>query len=386
MAEPTYLPTFDVDVENISALSNLPNEDDGLTAEELKAAFDKAAVDIKNYINTVMLEAIEDAIANKAAGGDPRGISGATILDGTITTMKLSSAAGQEAVTGAVIRDGTISASKLTSDIRGTIAALPGQISDWTQEMVDFGTTIGNLSDNVSTLNTTTGTHTQQITSLQGADTTINGRIDTLANEVHGATGTGGIQGSISTLQSADTTINGRIDTLAAEVHGSDGTGGIQGSITTLQSEDVGIKTRLTTAEGKITTLENNYTTLSGQLTTVSGKANANEGNISTLQSQMTTANSNITALQSGKQAQHKFREVTLTAGGQLDGSYYKWVVSVSGVTASNTVLASPADDTAYTVWRNYGVRLAGQSAGYLTFHADAQTPTACVVHVVILD
>ena len=38
------IPLFNVDVENVSGLSDLPNSEDGLTSEQLKAVFDKAGV------------------------------------------------------------------------------------------------------------------------------------------------------------------------------------------------------------------------------------------------------------------------------------------------------------------------------------------------------
>ena len=46
------------DVENVSHLSDLPNAEQGLTAAEVKAEFDKAAADIKYYINNILTEEI----------------------------------------------------------------------------------------------------------------------------------------------------------------------------------------------------------------------------------------------------------------------------------------------------------------------------------------
>ena len=50
---------FLTDVNNIQALSDRPNEIDGLTSAELKQRFDKAGADIKNYLNTVLTEEID---------------------------------------------------------------------------------------------------------------------------------------------------------------------------------------------------------------------------------------------------------------------------------------------------------------------------------------
>lgn len=54
------------DVENIQALSNKPNETEGLTADQLKEKFDKSATDIKTFINdtlTVEVDAIGTGLA-----------------------------------------------------------------------------------------------------------------------------------------------------------------------------------------------------------------------------------------------------------------------------------------------------------------------------------
>ena len=51
-------------VNNIQALSDQPNTVDGLTSSELKERFDKAGADIKSYINGVLTEEHDDAIAS----------------------------------------------------------------------------------------------------------------------------------------------------------------------------------------------------------------------------------------------------------------------------------------------------------------------------------
>ena len=46
-------------VNNIQALSDRPNQTDGLTSSELKERFDRAGSDIKAYINNVLTEEID---------------------------------------------------------------------------------------------------------------------------------------------------------------------------------------------------------------------------------------------------------------------------------------------------------------------------------------
>ena len=50
-------------VNNIQALSDRPNEIDGLTSSELKERFDKAGADLKDYLNTTLTEELDDVLA-----------------------------------------------------------------------------------------------------------------------------------------------------------------------------------------------------------------------------------------------------------------------------------------------------------------------------------
>lgn len=50
------------DVNNIQQLSDRPNEIDGLTSAELKAKFDKAGSDIKEYLNNELTEEIDEEL------------------------------------------------------------------------------------------------------------------------------------------------------------------------------------------------------------------------------------------------------------------------------------------------------------------------------------
>ena len=56
---------FNADVENVSHLSDLPNVDEGLSAEQLKAVFDKAGVDIKAYINSTLIPELNSSAGSK---------------------------------------------------------------------------------------------------------------------------------------------------------------------------------------------------------------------------------------------------------------------------------------------------------------------------------
>ena len=53
------LTNFTKNVNNMQALSDRPNETDGLTSSELKERFDKAGSDIKEYLNGTLITELE---------------------------------------------------------------------------------------------------------------------------------------------------------------------------------------------------------------------------------------------------------------------------------------------------------------------------------------
>lgn len=55
---------------NISSLSDRPNEIDGLTSAELKERFDKAGTDLKEYINTVLIPELDEEIEKIPSDGE----------------------------------------------------------------------------------------------------------------------------------------------------------------------------------------------------------------------------------------------------------------------------------------------------------------------------
>ena len=66
------LPKMTTAVDNISKLDTRPNAVNGLTADELKAKFDKAPEDIKSFLNERLIPEMETALKNnKGEKGDP---------------------------------------------------------------------------------------------------------------------------------------------------------------------------------------------------------------------------------------------------------------------------------------------------------------------------
>lgn len=79
-------------VNNISSLSDKPNEIDGLTSNELKERFDKAGTDIKSYINETLTEEIDAALDNQGSyvsDDDPR-LSNSRKCDNTFDNWETS--------------------------------------------------------------------------------------------------------------------------------------------------------------------------------------------------------------------------------------------------------------------------------------------------------
>ena len=57
-------------VTNIQNLSDLPNTTDGLTSSELKIRFDKAGMDLKDYLNTTLTEELDTKIRSIESQAD----------------------------------------------------------------------------------------------------------------------------------------------------------------------------------------------------------------------------------------------------------------------------------------------------------------------------
>lgn len=66
------LPKMTTAVDNISKLDTRPNAVNGLTADELKAKFDKAPEDIKKFLNEVLIPALDGAITVDSLGAVPK--------------------------------------------------------------------------------------------------------------------------------------------------------------------------------------------------------------------------------------------------------------------------------------------------------------------------
>lgn len=103
------IPTMDLDLEVIGKLSDLPNAYDGLSAEELKAKFDEAGLEIQKWINNVLVPAL-------TAAGIPfdktNEISAANIQDAIVNVQ----AQIKDAATGSIV-NGSVTKEKLAAEL-----------------------------------------------------------------------------------------------------------------------------------------------------------------------------------------------------------------------------------------------------------------------------
>jgi hypothetical protein len=119
------LTKFEKDISYISKLADQPNDVSGgeLSAADLKAKFDQAGNDIKEYINTVLIPEVSSDIqaAAEGVGGEGK-ISADKLEDGSITGQKLADGAvntakiADNAISTAKIADGSVTTEKIAND------------------------------------------------------------------------------------------------------------------------------------------------------------------------------------------------------------------------------------------------------------------------------
>lgn len=316
------LTTFDEDVENISALSDQPNDNDGLSADELKALFDKASVDIKNYINNVLIPELEDKIAAAARGIALDNIPASILTDYSITQNKLSQEEGLEAVTTNTVRKYAITREKLSQAL---------------QQLLD--TTTSNVQTLQEQMPTKTDDSSLAAVAKSGSynDLSVKPTIPTIDASV--------VEGSVNGLQSR--LIQQLVNARAVTNHASTGTGYGTGN-----SSNYG------------------HLKLSDAVNSTSGVS----GGVAATPAAVKTAYD----LAAGKQANAIARTVTFNSGATSRS------ISCSGVTASNNIIVSPAP-ASYAQWFDNRMRCSAQGSNTITVVADT-APTANVsINVLIL-
>ena len=163
------LTRFSGDADVISQLDNQPNDNDGLSAAQLKAKFDQFGSTFKDYLNNILIPELESAINAAATGIGTSGFSGAIITDGTITAEKLSSASGTQAVKTEVVRDKAITKAKLEQSVQNTLDS----VADKTEHKTISVTLAANAwADNQQTVTATGVKSNNTVLAVGGEDDT----------------------------------------------------------------------------------------------------------------------------------------------------------------------------------------------------------------------
>jgi len=124
---------FNDDVENISKLSDRPNIEDGYTAASLKALFDKAGVDIKKYINTVLLPELESTKAGES-GADKIGSAPIASVPGNSVQAKLKALSEQiNGIVNGTIPDGSVTPEKFSPEIAAFLTSASIRVNLYTE-------------------------------------------------------------------------------------------------------------------------------------------------------------------------------------------------------------------------------------------------------------
>ena len=139
---------FEVDVSNVSNLEDLPNDDQGLDADELKSVFDKAANDIKDFINLTLIPEIMAAVDAAARGISGQGLSGSEIKNYTITEEKYAS----DSIGSDPLKAGAVSEDKLASALKNKINGFTTSIDTISAAVTSVGRDLAALQTSLNTL------------------------------------------------------------------------------------------------------------------------------------------------------------------------------------------------------------------------------------------
>lgn len=140
-----------------------------------------------------------------------------------------------------------------------------------------------------------------------------------------------------------------------------------------------------TRLESKLSVMDEDISSLSNNVSVAQGCIDTLKSGISTLSADISTLRSDIGSLNASmleKQLKHKTATATLSASGWSNKSQ---TVSVSGVTASNTIIVMSAP-ASYIDYAECQVYCSSQSAEKLTFKCEDVPSSNLTVNIVIFD
>lgn len=150
-------------------LSDYPNQDDGLTAAQLKATFDFPAETLQNDLNGLETE-LEDVSSAANIGADV--ITAGDESDANVQAKLEKLAADMVGITQGAVADGSITLAKLASSLADSLAVKDGTLQTGLNSQKVGGYTISNIQNYAKgviksgtyTGNTTGSTTTNTIT------------------------------------------------------------------------------------------------------------------------------------------------------------------------------------------------------------------------------
>lgn len=152
MAEYEYTPLtpMSTGVGNISALHDRPNTDDGLRGDQLRAKFDKAGSDIKDFINGSLIDELDDKLEALETTVD--GLVAGTVTDDSVYTAAIQDLAVTSAkISESAVTSGKISNAAVTSNKLDSKAVTTAKINDGavdTLQLADTAVTHAKLGAN----------------------------------------------------------------------------------------------------------------------------------------------------------------------------------------------------------------------------------------------
>lgn len=369
---------FTEETANISALPDRPNDTLGMKADDLKAAFDQAGNDIKEYINDSLLDQLEATTAAESIGVAADGLDAATLKDALeeLVGMIAEAVIGgltDDCVQTSYIQDGAVTSEKIGSGEVKTanlanlaVTSLKIGLGEVKGPNIDAGAVTSGKIGAGAVGNAALATGAVKTTNIyDGAVTTAK-----LGDE------------SVTTAKIGDLQVRGAKINNRAVTSGKIALGGVEaenikdGAVTTAKIADRNV-TSIKIGLGSVTS--DNI----GVGSVIDGKLGSNCVNTANIKDSAVTtakiASGAVTyAKTSGVQASHKYWSRSVSKITAANGTT---TVTCSGLTDDYDIVVSPAPDN-FIAWRDCGLRCSARSGTTLTFTAETPMSSSMTAYI----
>lgn len=263
------------------------------------------------------------------------------------------------------------------------------QYADDAAASIDVPTTLAELTDDTTHR---TVTDTEKAT-WNGKQNAISDLDEIRSGAALGATALQGVPNTYRTAAAQDVIDSGKVDKATGKgLSSNDFTTAEKTKLAALENyDDTSLSGRVSVIEGKESGWDAKYSAQNPPpypVTSVNGQVGAVSVPVPTALSQLAddTTHRTVTDAEksawNGKQPQHNTQTVTLTVAGWENNQQ---TVSVSGVTANNTVMVSPAPASVFD-YGDAGICCSAQASGTLTFSCASVPTSAVTVNTAIFD